>query len=202
MSSSVLEVATDVAQAEPKRFVVPGGAARYIMLQSVPFGANAEIRYRSALEDPKPLAGSFSVDLVEPTSEVWLSWDAVAGGTIRLIVSLTERFSGSDIGTDISDRAERLLGVVTLGGSGSGGTAATVATAGGVQLAAQPCSEVLVQNDADSTENLLVGLGGSGAVALHKLEPGQAMTFTVNDQSQVWVKSVGGTATAVHTWRA
>lgn len=72
------------------------------------------------------------------------------------------------------------------------GTNATTTTAE-VLAAAQAVFEVVVQNDPDSTTDLLVG---NATVQVIQVAPGQSVSIPASDLSLVYIKSVSGTPTA------
>jgi hypothetical protein len=91
--------------------------------------------------------------------------------------------------------------------SASGGNAlyagtgtAPLSGANAAALAAQACSAVVVQNDPDSTVDLMVG--NSTTVVPLQLVPGQSVTIPVSNTSLVFVRSNSAATNATYNWLA
>jgi len=72
------------------------------------------------------------------------------------------------------------------------GTNAT-STTGEVLAAAHPVWEVAVQNDPDSTTDILVGNRSAQVI---QLAPGQSVTIPTDNLNRIWIVAVSGTPTA------
>lgn len=83
-----------------------------------------------------------------------------------------------------------------LAGSGT----APLSGANAAAIAANACNAVVVQNDPDSTVDLMVG--NSTTVVPLQLVPGQSVAVPVNNTSLVFVRSNHAATNATYNWLA
>jgi hypothetical protein len=104
-------------------------------------------------------------------------------------------------GTDNGDGTASLD--MTLSGSSSlyaGTGSAPLSGANAAAITAQACNAVVVQNDPNSTVDLMVG--NSTTVVPLQLTPGQSVTIPVTNTNLVFLRSNDAATAATYNWLA
>lgn len=113
----------------------------------------------------------------------------IGGSASDLALATAQHILDSDTGLWVPIETDHLAGSSTPSGVAASGAGTQTGTGSGVALPSVACKVVLLQNDPDSTTDLLIG-GASAQVI--QLVPGQTLSAEVSNLNALYIKAVSG----------